>query len=97
MPLDTQYKSGFNDPIATKAPKKKINSPWNFDCPSYDQRSSCFVNAGSNYGVGHRQPIGHHGDPMENAPTLPIGRPKTEMTSKIYKGKPGILNAEPEE
>ncbi len=34
---------------------KKI---WNFDQPSYDERSSCFINAGTEQGVGKRQPVG---------------------------------------
>lgn len=58
-------KSGFKDPIAIKKqdPKDKPvdgkKSPWDFTCPQYDQRSSCFVNAGTHYGVGHKQPVGH--------------------------------------
>jgi hypothetical protein len=66
-------KSGFKDPIAIKE-GKKIKSPWNFDAPEYDERSSCYVNAGSHYGVGHRQPVGHEGNPKMDAPTLPRGR-----------------------
>ena len=58
-------KKGFNDPIAKNGSQKKMKSPWNFDCPEYDERTSCFVNAGSHYGVGHRQPVGHHGNPKE--------------------------------
>lgn len=63
--------TGFNDPIAVKDETKKIKSPFNFDCPQYDERSSCYVNAGSHYGVGHKQPVGHHGDPTTTASTLP--------------------------
>jgi len=39
--------------------KKKVVNPWSFKAPPYDQRSSVFVNAGSNHGVGHRNPCGH--------------------------------------
>lgn len=69
--------SGFSDPIKIKSqrpedkPKDGKNSPWDFRCPQYDQRSSSWVNAGSNYGVGHRQPVGHSGDPKREVPTLP--------------------------
>lgn len=76
-------KSGFPDPIGIKnqSPKDKPvdgkNSPWDFTCPQYDQRSSNFVNAGTHYGVGHRQPVGHEGNPKERAPTLPEGRVQT--------------------
>jgi hypothetical protein len=76
-------KSGFKDPIAIKkqSPKDKPvdgkNSPWNFSCPQYDQRSSCFVNAGTHYGVGHNQPIGHKDNPKLNVPSLPRGKVNT--------------------
>ncbi len=75
-------KSGFADPTAIKNQKPKDqpvdgkNSPWDFRCPQYDQRSSCFVNAGTHYGVGHRQPVGHEGNPKPIAPTLPRTRSK---------------------
>jgi len=73
-------KSGFNDPIKIKKqdpkdhPVDEKNSPWDFTCPQYDQRSSCFINAGTNYGIGHRQPIGHKDNPKENVMTLPRDR-----------------------
>lgn len=76
-------KSGFKDPISIKDQKPKDKpmdgkkSPWDFTCPQYDQRSSCFVNAGTHYGVGHRQPVGHEGNPKSRAPTLPMGRVNT--------------------
>ena len=75
-------KSGFKDPIAIKKqdPKDKPvdgkNSPWDFRCPQYDERSSCFVNAGTHYGVGHKQPVGHHGDPKGKVDVLPSGKHK---------------------
>jgi hypothetical protein len=76
--------SGFADPIKIKKqnpvcePENGVNSPWDFRCPQYDQRSSNFVNAGTHYGVGHRQPVGHVGGPRESASTLPLSR-KTTM------------------
>lgn len=66
-------KSGFSDPIAIKE-GKKIKSPFNFDCPPYDERSSCYINAGSHYGVGHKQPVGHKENPKPSAKTLPQDR-----------------------
>lgn len=57
-------KSGFKDPIAVRnqEPKDKPvdgkKSPWDFRAPNYDQRSSCFVSAGTHYGVGFNQPVG---------------------------------------
>jgi hypothetical protein len=75
-------KTGFSDPIAVKE-GKKIKSPWNFDCPSYDERSSCYVNAGSHYGVGHRQPVGKMGNPSPRAATLPMGRVNTMKVDEV--------------
>lgn len=76
-------KSGFADPDKIKSqrpedkPKDGKNSPWDFRCPQYDQRSSCFINAGTNYGMGLRQPVGHEGNPTERADTLPYGKVTT--------------------
>jgi hypothetical protein len=76
-------RSGFADPIRIKnqnpvdQPKDGVKSPWDFTCPQYDQRSSNFVNAGTHYGIGHKQPIGHEGNPTPTAPTLPRNRMNT--------------------
>lgn len=73
----------FKNPIAIKTqkpkdePKDGKNSPWDFRCPQYDQRSSNFVNAGTHYGVGHNNPIGHDNNPKKFVSTLPQGRVKT--------------------
>ncbi len=78
-------KTGFKDPIAVKDETKKIKSPWNFDCPQYDERSSCYVNAGSHYGVGYRQPVGHKGNPKSNVDTLPRSRVNTMKDDEVPK------------
>lgn len=76
-------KSGFADPIAIKEqnredkPKDGNGIEWDFRCPQYDQRSSNFVNAGTHYGVGHRQPIGHTGNPKVEVDVLPRTRKNT--------------------
>lgn len=81
--MGTSMKSGFKDPtdIKSQSPKDKPvdgkKSPWDFTCPQYDQRSSCFVNAGTHYGVGSRQPVGKQGNPSSSADTLPMGRVNT--------------------
>jgi hypothetical protein len=73
-------KSGFKDPTDIKKqdpkdqPEDGKNSPWDFRCPQYDQRSSCFVNTGTHYGVGHRQPVGHEGNPKSKTAVLPTDR-----------------------
>lgn len=83
-------KTGFKDPIAPK-PGRTRKSPWNFQCPPYDERSSCFITAGSHCGVGHKNPIGHKGNPKRKAETLPYGKVKTLETSYV---PPKILNQE---
>ena len=75
-------KTGFHDPIEVKEGKKK-KAPWNFDCPPYDERSSCYVNAGSHYGLGHNQPVGREGNPKTTSPVLPKGRVKTMETDEV--------------
>lgn len=76
-------KTGFKDPIAIKSqrpedkPKDGKKSPWDFTCPQYDQRSSNFVNAGTHYGVGINQPVGHDGNPKQRVAVMPFGRPAT--------------------
>jgi hypothetical protein len=76
-------KTGFKEPNAIKKQKPKDkpmdgkNSPWDYRCPQYDQRSSNFVNAGTHYGVGINQPVGHEGNPKTRVDTMPFGRVKT--------------------
>jgi hypothetical protein len=76
-------KSGFSDPIRIKEqnpkdmPKDGVKSPWDFTCPQYDQRSSNFVNAGTHYGVGIKQPVGHKGNATQTESVLPQGRRNT--------------------
>lgn len=76
-------KSGFADPIKIKEqnPKDKpvdgIKTPWDFRCHQYDQRSSNFVNAGTHYGVGINQPVGHKGNPKTVVDVLPQERRNT--------------------
>jgi hypothetical protein len=67
----------FSDPIAPKNQKPKDHPKdgkslaWDFTCPQYDERTSCFINAGTDYGVGHRQPVGHKGEPKQKSSVLP--------------------------
>lgn len=69
----------FQDPIKIKTQRPKDTPkdgvpPWDFKAPHYDQRSGPYVQAGVNYGVGHKQPVGHKGDPKSRVSTLPYGR-----------------------
>ena len=82
-------KTGFKAPLAPKKQKPKDHpeggkkSPFDFTCPQYDQRSSCFIAAGTDYGVGHTNPVGHEGNPKMKVPTLPFGRVNTLETDRI--------------
>ena len=72
----------FKDPLKIKTqdrpdkPKNGKPDVWNFAAPSYDQRHSCFINAGVDYGIGHRQPVGHEGN--ANMEGVPRGTKKAE-------------------
>jgi hypothetical protein len=57
--------------------KKSVSNPWNFAAPDYDHRSSNAVNAGTHYGVGKVQPVGHEGNPKMDVSCLPRGKMKT--------------------
>ena len=76
-------KSGFKDPTSIKKqepkdhPKDGKKTWWESKQPQYDERSSCFVNAGTHYGEGRKQPVGHEGDPKQRVGTLPYGKVST--------------------
>lgn len=73
----------FNDPIAPKSKKNEKQSPWDFRAPPYDERSSCYVNAGSHWGVGFTNPVGHVGNAKMRIPTLPYGKPETLQVAEV--------------
>lgn len=85
--FEVYMKTGFTEP--NPIPKeKKMKSPWNFDCPAYDERTSCYVNAGSHYGVGKAQPVGHEGNPKSTVSALPRGKVNTLKVDKVpYKNE----------
>lgn len=81
-------KSGFKEPNAIKNQKPKDkpiegkNSPWDFRCPQYDERDSCYVKAGTQYGVGITQPVGSSNAPKQRVDALPFGKVNT---MKLYE------------
>jgi hypothetical protein len=84
-------KTGFKDPAELKNPEQKGRDPWSFTCPTYDERTSCFINAGTHYGKGINQPVGHMGNPKSTTVFPPKGRVDTlkihdvpPKTDKIY-------------
>lgn len=80
-------KSGFKDPTAVKKqkpidlPEKTTRKVWEEEQPQYDERSSCFVNCGTHYGVGHRQPVGTEKHSGKSA--VPMGRAATMRVDEV--------------
>lgn len=68
---------------------KAMKNPWDFRMPIYDERSSSYVNAGSHYGTGFNQPIGHEGPAKLHVDCLPMGKVKAqEVVFKKQKDLP---------
>ena len=63
-------KTGFKGPLQPKVTQEK-KAPWDFRQPEKDDATSCYVNAGSHYGVGMRQPVGHAGNGALTVEALP--------------------------
>lgn len=76
-------KSKFKDPIESTVKPVQKKSPWDFTCPEYDERTSCYVNAGSHYGIGFKQPVGHKGDPKSKVDVLPRSPHPTMEVAEI--------------
>lgn len=80
-------KSGFKDPIAPRSQKPKDHpvdgkpTTWDFKAPQYDQRSSCFVRAGTDYGVGFKQPVGTESVSAKSA--VPYGKVDTMKIDEV--------------
>jgi hypothetical protein len=70
--------TGFKDRCKVNNPKEK-KTFWKFKAPVYDERSSCFVRAGSDYGVGKNQPIGKY-EARSMDEVIPKGRVDTLQT-----------------
>jgi hypothetical protein len=81
--------SHFHEPNAIKKqepkckPKDGKGIEWDYRSPQYDERSSNWVNAGTHYGVGINQPIGHEGNPKQRVACLPYGRIQTMDTDEV--------------
>lgn len=64
-------KKNFKNNIEERT-ARTLTSPWDFTCPHYDQRSSCYVNAGAHHGIGHTQPVGTK--THSNKGSVPLGK-----------------------
>jgi len=82
-------KTGFKDNTAVKGERPKMATEkqndyiWNYKCPPYDQRNSCFVNAGTHFGVGHRTPVGSFEASSITDGPIPFGRRATMEVEEI--------------
>ena len=83
-------KTHFKEPNAIKKqdpknqPEDSKGTPWDFRCPQYDQRTSCFVNAGTHYGEAHKQPVGMHSSSKNMTQgVIPYGRKPTLEVDEV--------------
>lgn len=65
--------------MVEKKPGKVVSLPENFAAPPYDQRSSCFVRAGEDHGIGYKQPVGS----QKHTPQSPL--PKGAYAKETYE------------
>jgi hypothetical protein len=79
--LRGHMKTGFKDKVDSQSPKK-FKNPWDFTAPAYDERTSCFINAGTHHGVGKNQPVGTEGNP-KGADAVPKGRIETLKVANV--------------
>lgn len=77
--LEVKMGKKFSNPVKGSQKEIKKESPWNFEQPCYDERSSWFLNAGTDYGIGHTNPVGHSGTTKQRVPTLPFGKHEAEF------------------
>jgi hypothetical protein len=64
--------------------EEEVKSPWDFKKPDYTQLTSKFIQAGTDYGVGKRQPVGSKTVSKEDV--IPMGKVETmEINSKTPK------------
>lgn len=73
--------TGFKNSIEPNK-GKSIKNPWSYEQVPYDQRSSCFVNAGTYHGVGKKTPVGTENVSQENC--VPKGRVDTLSLKPPY-------------
>lgn len=55
--------------------EKMVPNPWDCKKPDYDQRSGRFIECGTNYGVGKRQPVGSMNG--KSSDVVPMGKVDT--------------------
>lgn len=76
------------DPIAVKK-RENGKFEWSFKAPSYDNRTSCSIPAGNDYGIGHREPVGKFkASPLTSGPIPQSAHAfSPDMIFDAYNGK----------
>lgn len=73
-------KTGFKNALKSDNGKSGVY-PFDFKSPPYDERSSCYMQAGKEHGIGHRQPVGS--EIVNSASPIPNG----VHTKSLYEEK----------
>jgi hypothetical protein len=76
----------LKDMLAVKSKKMDGQKEWSFKAPSYDNRTSCSVSAGDDYGIGVRTPVGKEAAGSLESGPIPM---KSHMFSpkEIFDGE----------
>lgn len=73
----------FHDPIEPNMKKEEgKKNPWDFRCPPYDKRTSCYMDTGTHYGVGFTNPVGHDGAVKLRVSTMPFDQRRGMQTDE---------------
>lgn len=76
----------LKDPIKARQKTRDGQKEWSYKAPSYDNRTSCSMAAGDNYGIGFRCPTGSEKvSPYESGP-IPM-KSGVFSPDKIFKGE----------
>ena len=68
----------------SKVEYEKEKGPWDFKSPTYDDRSSCAISAGTHYGVGFKTPVGS--ERVSEKSAVPYGKIDTLKVGYIHRG-----------
>lgn len=83
-------KTGFKDPIGIED-GKNVRNPWKQEQVPYDKRTSCYTDYGTNYGVGHNQPVGK----FKSGPyAVPSGKVNTMKSDYVNRSRPDKVEVE---
>lgn len=69
-------------------PRSKL-SPYNYVAPSYDNRTSCSMKAGDEYGVGFKTPIGKDKASSYMSGPIPLGATAFTIEEVVNRDEAG--------